>query len=398
MELSKRAMSIKASTTMAISSKAAEMKAAGLPVVTFGAGEPDFNTPEHIRQAGIDAINNGQTRYTPAAGTPQLRQAVCDKLKKDNGLDYEPAQIVISNGAKHSLMNTFMAILNEGDEVIIPAPFWLSYSEMVRIAGGVPVIIYTKKENQFMMTKEELEQAYTAKTKAVVLTSPSNPTGQVMSKDDLQMIADFAVKNDLFVISDEIYEKLIYDEDKQHISIASLGKEIYDRTIVINGVSKSYAMTGWRIGYTAAPLAVSKLMASLQSHMASNPNSIAQAATVAALNGPQDCVAEMLVEFKKRRDYIFEREEAIPMLSALKPQGAFYLFVDVSGTYGKSYDGAVINTAADFATVLLDKKYVAVVPCADFGMPDYIRLSYATSLEIIKEGMDRIEAMVNELK
>ena len=398
MELSKRAMSIKASTTMAISSKAAEMKAAGLPVVTFGAGEPDFNTPEHIRQAGIDAINNGQTRYTPAAGIPALRQAVCDKLKKDNGLDYEPAQIVISNGAKHSLMNTFMAILNEGDEVIIPAPFWLSYSEMVRIAGGVPVIIYTKKENQFMMTKEELEQAYTEKTKAIVLTSPSNPTGQVMSKDDLQMIADFAVSHDLFVLSDEIYEKLIYDEDKQHISIASLGKEIYDRTIVINGVSKSYAMTGWRIGYTAAPLAVSKLMASLQSHMASNPNSIAQAATVAALNGPQDCVAEMLVEFKKRRDYIFEREEAIPMLSALKPQGAFYLFVDVSGTYGKSYEGAVINSAADFATILLDQKYVAVVPCADFGMPDYIRLSYATSMEIIKEGMDRIEALVKDLK
>ena len=398
MELSKRAMSIKASTTMAISSKAAELKAAGLPVVTFGAGEPDFDTPEHIRQAGIDAINNGQTRYTPAAGTPALRQAVCDKLKKDNGLDYEPAQIVISNGAKHSLMNTFMAILNEGDEVIIPAPFWLSYSEMVRIAGGVPVIIYTKKENQFMMTKEELEQAYTEKTKAIVLTSPSNPTGQVMSKDDLQMIADFAVSHELFVLSDEIYEKLIYDEEKQHISIASLGKEIYDRTIVINGVSKSYAMTGWRIGYTAAPPAVSKLMASLQSHMASNPNSIAQAATVAALNGPQDCVAEMLVEFKKRRDYIFEREEAIPMLSALKPQGAFYLFVDVSGTYGKSYEGAAIKSAADFASILLDQKYVAVVPCADFGMPDYIRLSYATSMEIIKEGMDRIEAMVKELK
>jgi len=398
MELSKRAMSIKASTTMAISSKAAELKASGLPVVTFGAGEPDFDTPEHIRQAGIEAIHNGQTRYTPAAGTPALRQAVCDKLKKDNGLDYEPAQIVISNGAKHSLMNTFMAILNEGDEVIIPAPFWLSYAEMVRIAGGVPVIIYTKKENQFMMTKEELENAYTEKTKALVLTSPSNPTGQVMGKEDLQMVADFAVEHDLFVLSDEIYEKLIYDEDKQHISIASLGKEIYDRTIVINGVSKSYAMTGWRIGYTAAPLAVSKLMASLQSHMASNPNSIAQAATVAALNGPQDCVAEMLVEFKKRRDYIFEREEAIPMLSALKPQGAFYLFVDVSGTYGKSYEGVQINSAADFATVLLDKKYVAVVPCADFGMPDYIRLSYATSMEIIKEGMDRIEAMVNELK
>lgn len=398
MEVSKRAMSIKASTTMAISSKAAELKAAGLDVVAFGAGEPDFNTPAHIRQAAIQAIENGETRYTPAAGTPALRQAVCDKLKRDNGLDYEPAQVIISNGAKHSLINTFMAIVNEGDEVIIPAPFWLSYSEMVRIAGGVPVIIHTKKENQFMLTKEELEAAYTEKTKAVVLTSPSNPTGQVMSRADLQMVADFAVSHDIFVISDEIYEKLIYDEEKQHISIASLGKEIYDRTIVINGVSKSYAMTGWRIGYAAAPLAVAKLMASLQSHMASNPNSIAQAATVAALNGPQDCVAEMCVEFKKRRDYIYEREEAIPLLSALKPQGAFYLFVDVSGTYGKSYEGAVIQSAADFASVLLDKKYVAVVPCADFGMPDYIRMSYATSMELIKEGMDRIEAMVQELK
>lgn len=398
MELSKRAMSIKASTTMAISSKAAELKAAGLDVVSFGAGEPDFNTPAHIGQAGIDAIHNGQTRYTPAAGLPELRKAVCDKLKKDNGLEYEPAQVIISNGAKHSLINTFMAILNEGDEVIIPAPFWLSYSEMVRIAGGVPVIIHTKKENKFMMTKEELENAYTEKTKAVVLTSPSNPTGQVMGRADLEMIAAFAISHDILVISDEIYEKLIYDEGKHHISIASLSKEIYDRTIVINGVSKSYAMTGWRIGYAAAPLPIAKLMASLQSHMASNPNTIAQMATITALNGPQDCVAEMCVEFKKRRDYIFEREEAIPLLSALKPEGAFYLFVDVSGTYGKSYEGQEIKTAADFASILLDQKYVAVVPCADFGMPDYIRLSYATSMELIKKGMDRIEEMVKELK
>ncbi len=397
MELSKRACNIKPSGTMAISAKAAELKAAGLDVVAFGAGEPDFDTPAHIRQAGIDAIENGETRYTAAAGTPALRQAVCDKLKRDNGLDYTPAQVIISNGAKHSLINAFMAILNEGDEVIIPAPFWLSYSEMVKIAGGVPVIIYTKKENGFMLTKEELESAYTEKTKALVLTSPSNPTGMVTSRADLEMIADFAVSHDIFVISDEIYEKLIYDEDKEHISIASLSKEIYDRTIVINGVSKSYAMTGWRIGFAAAPLEVAKLMASLQSHMASNPNSIAQAATVAALNGPQDCVAEMCVEFKKRRDYIYEREEAIPMLTALKPEGAFYLFIDVSGTYGKSYEGQTISSAADFASVLLDKKYVAVVPCADFGMPDYIRLSYATSMEIIKEGMNRMEAMIKEL-
>ncbi len=398
MELSKRALQIKPSGTMAISARAAELKAAGLDVVAFGTGEPDFDTPAHIREAGIRAIENGETRYTAAAGTPALRQAVCDKFKRDNQLDYTPAQVIISNGAKHSLVNVFMAILNEGDEVIIPAPYWLSYSEMVKIAGGVPIIIHTKKENNFMLTKEELEAAYTPKIKALVLTSPSNPTGMVTSLADLQMIADFAISHDIFVVSDEIYEKLIYEDDKKHISIASLGKEIYDRTIVINGVSKSYAMTGWRIGFAAAPLEVAKLMAALQSHMASNPNSIAQAATIAALNGPQDCVAEMCKEFKKRRDYIFEREEAIPLLSALKPEGAFYLFVDVSGTYGKTYEGRLISSAADFAAVLLDKKYVAVVPCADFGMPDYIRLSYATSMALIEEGMNRIEAMVKALQ
>ncbi|KAF5054726.1 Aspartate aminotransferase [anaerobic digester metagenome] len=397
MELSRKALCIKPSSTMAISSKATQLKAEGKDIVTFGVGEPDFDTPEHIRKAGIAAIESGKTRYTAAAGIPELRQAVCDKLKRDNDLEYEPAQVIISNGAKHSLMNVFMAILNDGDEVIIPAPYWLSYSEMVKIAGGEPVIIHTKKENQFMLTREELEQAYTKKTKAVVLTSPSNPTGMVTSYEDLKMIADFAVEKDIFVISDEIYEKLIYDENKKHISIASLGKEIYERTIVINGVSKSYAMTGWRIGYAAAPLEVAKLMGSLQSHMASNPNTIAQMATLAALNGSQDCVAEMCVEFKKRRDYIFEREEAIPLIQALKPEGAFYLFVDVSKTYGKKHEGVEINSAADFATVLLDKKFVAVIPCADFGMPDYIRLSYATSMELIKKGMDRLGEMIEEL-
>ncbi|MDD3394662.1 MAG: pyridoxal phosphate-dependent aminotransferase [Anaerotignum sp.] len=397
MELSQKALRIKPSSTMAISSKAAQLKAKGKDIVTFGVGEPDFDTPVHIRKAGIAAIENGDTRYTAAAGIPALRQAVCDKLKRDNGLDYEAAQVIISNGAKHSLMNVFMAILNEGDEVIIPAPYWLSYSEMVKIAGGSPVIIHTKKENQFMLTKEELEHAYTEKTKAVVLTSPSNPTGMVTSYEDLKMTADFAVEKDIFVISDEIYEKLIYEDDKKHISIASLGEEIYKRTIVINGVSKSYAMTGWRIGFAAAPLEIAKLMASLQSHMASNPNTIAQMATLAALNGSQDCVEEMRLEFKKRRDYIFEREEAIPLIHALKPEGAFYLFVNVTGTYGKKHEGVEIQSAADFAAILLDKKFVAVVPCADFGMPDYIRLSYATSMELIKKGMDRIEEMVQEL-
>ncbi len=397
MELSRKAMSIRPSTTIEISSKAAQMKADGLDVVSFGAGEPDFDTPAHICQAAIDAIHNGKTRYTPAAGTTALREAVCRKFKRDNGLDYTFSQVVISNGGKHALMNVFMAILNEGDEVIIPAPYWLSYSEMVKIAGGTPVIIHTKKENGYMVTKEELEQAYTEKTKAFVMTSPSNPTGMISSLEDLQMIADFAVKHDILVVSDEIYEKLIYDEGKRHISIASLGQEIYDRTIVVNGVAKTYAMTGWRIGYAAAPLAIAKLMSALQSHMTSNPNSIAQEATIAALDGSQECVVEMCKQFKARRDYIYEREEAIPMLSALKPEGAFYLFVDVSGTYGKSYQGKEIHSAADFAKILLEEKYVAVIPCADFGMPDHIRLSYATSMEQIQKGMDRIEQMVKEL-
>lgn len=398
MELSRRALSIKPSSTLLISARGAQLKAEGKDIVTFGVGEPDFDTPKHICEAAVAAIANGATRYTPAAGTLALRQAVCGKLERDNHLAYDPAQIVISNGAKHSLMNTFMAILNVGDEVIIPAPYWLSYSEMVSIAGGIPVLVHTKKENQFMMTKEEMEDAYTDKTKALMLTSPSNPTGMVTSLEGLQLIANFAVEKDIFVVSDEIYEKLIYDEAKEHISIASLNEEIYKRTIVINGVSKSYAMTGWRIGYAAAPLEIAKLMGALQSHMSSNPNSIAQEATVAALNGPQDCVEEMRLAFKARRDYIFEREEAIPLLSALKPEGAFYLFVDVVGTYGKAYNGKEIHSAADFAKILLDEKYVAVVPCADFGMDSYIRLSYATSMETIKEGMDRIEALVLGLK
>ncbi len=398
MELSKRALAIKPSSTLAISAKAAQLKAEGVDVVTFGVGEPDFDTPKHICEAAVKAIAEGHTRYTPASGTLELREAVCRKLKKDNGLHYTPAQIIISNGAKHSLMNVFMAILNDGDEVIIPAPYWLSYSEMVKIAGGVPVIVYTKKENNFMMTKQEMEKAYSSKTKALILTSPSNPTGMVSSMEDLKTVASFAIEKDIFVVSDEIYEKLIYDEDKKHISIASLGKEIYDRTIVINGVSKSYAMTGWRIGFTAAPEAVAKCISALQSHMSSNPNSIAQKAAVAALDGPQQCVEDMCREFKKRRDYIFEREEQIPLIEALKPEGAFYLFVDVSKTYGRKIGEKQIQSAADFAAILLEEKYVAVVPCADFGMPDYIRLSYATSMELIQKGMDRIEELIKALQ
>ena len=290
-----------------------------------------------------------------------------------------------------------MSIINDGDEVIIPAPFWVSYSAIVELAGGKPVIVYTKAENNFMLSKEDLENAYTEKTKALILVSPSNPTGMIASKENLQAIADFAVEKDILVISDEIYEKLIYEKNKKHISIASLNKDIYDRTITINGVSKSYAMTGWRIGYVAAPLAIAKCINTVQSHMASNPNSIAQKAALEAISGPQESVEIMRQQFEKRRDYIFKREEEIPYISALKPEGAFYLFVDISGLCGKKYNGKEITNAADFAAELLENKLTAVVPCADFGMPKHIRLSYAISLDDIKKGMDRISEFVSEL-
>ena len=398
MKLSEKALGIKPSSTLSITEKAGVLRGEGKDVISFSVGEPDFDTPDHIKKAAIDAINEGFTKYTPAAGTVELRKAVAKKLKEDNGLDYDYTQIVISNGAKHSLVNALMAIVNPGDEVIIPAPFWLSYAEMVRIAGGTPVIAYTKAENNFELSREILESAYTDKTKAVIVTTPSNPTGMVLTEKCLREIADFAVEKDIIVIADEIYEKLIYSKDKKHISIASFGKEIYERTITVNGVSKSYAMTGWRIGYTASSKQIAKLMSSMQSHMTSNPNSIAQMAALAAIEGPQDCVENMREKFEERRDYIYDRVAKMPYLKTLKPEGAFYLFVDFSGTYGKKYNDIVLESAAQIGALLLDEELIAVVPCADFGMPDYIRFSYATSNENIKKGMDRLEDFISKLK
>lgn len=398
MKLSEKALGIKPSSTLSITEKAGVLRGEGKDVISFSVGEPDFDTPDHIKKAAIDAINEGFTKYTPAAGTVELRKAVAKKLKEDNGLDYDYTQIVISNGAKHSLINALMAIVNPGDEVVIPAPFWLSYAEMVRIAGGTPVIAYTKAENNFELSREILESAYTDKTKAVIVTTPSNPTGMVLTEKCLREIADFAVEKDIIVIADEIYEKLIYSKDKKHISIASFGKEIYERTITVNGVSKSYAMTGWRIGYTASSKQIAKLMASMQSHMTSNPNSIAQMAALAAIEGPQDCVEDMREKFEERRDYIYDRVAKMPYLKTLKPEGAFYLFVDFSGTYGKKYNDTVLESAAQIGALLLDEELIAVVPCADFGMPDYIRFSYATSNENIKKGMDRLEDFISKLK
>lgn len=398
MKLSEKALGIKPSSTLSITEKAGILRSEGKNVISFSIGEPDFDTPEHIKKAAVDAINAGFTRYTAAAGIVELRKAVAKKLKEDNGLDYDYTQIVISNGAKHSLINALMAIINPGDEVIIPAPYWLSYAEMVRLAGGTPVVVYMDQNEGFALTRKALEKGYSDKTKAVIITTPSNPTGIVMDEGQLREIADFAVEKDIAVIADEIYEKLIYSEDKKHISIASLNKEIYDRTITINGVSKSYAMTGWRIGYAAASAPIAKLMSSMQSHMTSNPNSIAQKAALAAIEGPQDCVEDMRKQFAKRRDYIYDRVVNMPYVKTVKPEGAFYLFVDFSGTYGKSYKGTVLESAAQIGAILLDEKLIAVVPCADFGMPNHIRLSYATSIENITEGMNKLEEFLKELK
>ena len=397
MQISQKAAAVKESSTLAISAKAKAMKAQGINIIGFGVGEPDFPTPAHINQAAIDAIQNGMTKYTASSGILELRKAICDKLARDNGLSYDPAQIVVSNGAKHSLTNIFSAILNPGDEVLIPAPFWLSYSEMVSIAGGTPVIVTTSTETGLKATASMLRAALTPNTKAIVLNSPSNPTGMVYGREELEAIAQFAVENNLYVISDEIYEKLIYDDNRQHISIASLGDDIFRRTIVVNGLSKSHAMTGWRIGYTASTLDLAKVMGNLQSHGTSNPNSIAQYAALAALEGDQTCVEDMRLEFKHRRDYIYDRIANIPGLSILRPEGAFYAFANVSALYGKQANGQTLETAADVAACLLEQAHIAVVPCADFGCPDHIRLSYAISMDEIKEGIDRLEQFVTSL-
>ena len=395
MRLSEKGLQVKESSTLAITAKAKKMASEGIDLAAFTAGEPDFDTPEHIRDEAIRAINIGFTRYTPSSGTLELRKAICDKLKRDNNLTYEPAQIVVSNGAKHSLTNAFMAILNEGEEVIIPAPFWLSYPEMVHIAGGKPVVIESNPSNGYKVTRKELEGVYTSKTKALILNSPNNPTGAVYSEAELKDIASFIVEKDIFVVADEIYEELVYSGVK-HVSIASFNEEIFKRTIVINGFSKGYAMTGWRLGYAAASKDIADIMSNIQSHMTSNPNSITQMAAIVALNSDQTSVKNMCAEFEKRRDYICERASKIPHISFNRPEGAFYLYIDVSGLYGKEVKGTAVKSAADVGNILLTGYDTVVVPCADFGAPDHIRLSYAISMEDIKKGMDRFEQFVKE--
>lgn len=394
--LSKKAMAVKPSSTLAITAKAKEMKANGVDVVGFGAGEPDFNTPDNINQAAIRAINEGFTKYTPASGIMELKKAICDKFKTFNHISYQPEQIVISNGGKHCLTNIFEAILNPGDEVIIPAPYWLSYPEIVKLSDGVPVFIRGEKKDGYKVSAEQIRAAITPNTKALILNTPSNPTGMIYTREELEAIAKVVVEADIYVVADEMYENLLYN-GAEHVSIASLGDEIYKRTITCSGVAKGYAMTGWRIGYIGASAEIAKVMGSLQSHQTSNPNSIAQKAALEAISGPQDTVETMRLEFDKRRKYMYERFCNMPYVSTLEPQGAFYVFVDVSEVCQKEYKGEKIETAAKFADILINDYSVAVIPCADFGFADHIRLSYATSIELIEKGLDRMEELLKSL-
>ncbi len=388
--VSEKAKTISPSPTLAIDSKFKQMKKQGVPVVGFGAGEPDFNTPEYIKEAGIQAIRDNITKYTPASGTIELKQAICEKLRRDTGLTYETSNIVVSNGGKHSLTNTFMCICNPGDEVIIPAPYWVSYPEMVKMADAVPVYIETTEETDFKFTIEQLEAAITNRTKALILNTPSNPTGMVYTREELEKIAEIAVKHRIFVVFDEIYEKLVYEGE--HINIATLGEDIKALTIIVNGMAKAYAMTGWRVGYIAADTKIAKAVGNLQSHATSNPNSIAQAASVAALNGDQSFIDGWKEEYKTRRDYMVERINNIEGISCKMPHGAFYIFVNVKEVLGKEHYGRMIHTAQELCEDILDRALVAMVPSEGFGIEGYVRLSYAASMEVITTGLDRIDS------
>lgn len=394
--LSNRAKDVKPSSTLAISDKAKQMKASGIDVVSFGAGEPDFPTPANICDAAKKAIDDGFTKYTAASGIIELKKAVCDKFERFNGLHYETNQIVISNGGKHSLTNIFEAIVNPGDEVIIPSPYWLSYPEMVKLVGGVPVFVKCDEKNGYKITAEQLAAACTDRTKAFVLNSPNNPTGMIYTKAELEAIAKVVVEKDIYCVADEMYENLVYTEEKV-VSIASLGEEIYRRTITCSGMAKAYAMTGWRIGYTGSTAELAKAMGSIQSHQTSNPNSVAQKAALEALNGPQDTVEAMRQQFAKRCDYMYERVSRMPNVSLIRPSGAFYVFIDVSKTFDMSYNGKKIGDVFGLADILLNEFNVAVIPCKDFGFETHIRLSYATSMENITKGLDRIEKLLGEL-
>lgn len=386
--VNERIVSITPSVTLGITSRAKEMAAQGRKICNFAAGEPDFDTPGHIKRAAVKALEAGETKYTPVAGLPALRSAIAEKLSRENSLAYDPAHVVVSNGAKHSLFNILMALCVQGDEVIIPAPYWLSYPEMVKIAGGKPVFVQCREENDFKISHKEFENAITERTKAIIINSPSNPIGVVYTADELKALADVAVRHDVYIISDEIYEKIVYD-GFTHVSVGSFSQEIFDRTITVNGFSKAYAMTGWRLGYFVGPFALVKAVSAFQSHSTSGPNTFAQYAAVEALHGSQECVLKMVSAFAERRAYLYERLISINGVTCIKPMGAFYMFPNIS-RFGID--------SVSFAERLLESKGVAVIPGAAFGADRNIRISYACSLGEIKEGMDRFEKFVGNLK
>jgi aspartate aminotransferase len=396
MDLAQRVKDIKPSPTLAVDAKAKALLAQGVDVIGFGAGEPDFDTPENIKDAAIKALKAGFTKYTPAGGTEELKKAVCQKLKRDNNLDYEPAEILISCGAKHSLYNICQALFEEGDEVLIPAPYWVSYPDMVLLAGATPVVIKTAEKTGFRMAAADLEKAITKKTKALILNSPSNPTGASYTKEDLTAIAQVLLKTGITVISDEIYEKLVYD-NFSFSSIASIDPKLKNQAIVVNGVSKSYSMTGWRIGYAAGPKPLITAMTNIQSQSTSNPTSISQKASLEALNGPQDFIQTMLKEFDRRRTYMVDRLNALPGVSCFKPSGAFYAFPNFAGVFGRKAGSTTITDSTILSQYLLESVNVAVVPGIAFGADENIRLSYATSFENIQKGLDRIQKAIEAL-
>ncbi len=393
--LSRRATEVEESVTLAMTARANQLREQGVDVISFSAGEPDFDTPEHIKKAAADAMAKGYTKYTPAAGLPALRKAVAAKFLRDNGLSYDPAQVVVSCGAKHSLYNVMQAVLEEGDEAIIPAPYWVSYPAMVKCAGATPVIVQTPEAADFKLTARQLREAVTERTKVLILCSPSNPTGMVYGAEELQALADVCVEKDILVISDEIYEKLVFGV--KFASIGTARPEMKERAIVVNGASKAYSMTGWRIGYAAGPKEIMAAAGRMQSQSTSNATSIAQYAAIAALEGDQSCVEAMRQEYAKRRDYIVSRLRAVPGVTCAEPRGAFYVFPRVASLYGKKHQGRPVAGSVAFAETLLEKGQIATVPGSGFGNDEHIRFSYAASMEKIGKGLDRFEKFVREL-
>ncbi len=395
--IAKRMSALAPSLTLAISAKAKAMKAAGESVVSFGVGEPDFNTPDHIINAAKTALDNGHTKYTPSSGLLPLRKAICEKFQKDNGLIYDPSQIIVSNGAKHSIFNACYAVLEEGDEVIIPAPYWLTYPEVVKVCGATPVYLQCKKENKFKFSAEELKAVITPKTKMLIFNSPSNPTGAVYNEEEVRAIAKVCEENEIFVLADEIYEKLCYNGVKP-FSIAKCSEKMQDLTITVNGVSKTYAMTGWRIGYLAAPKDIAKAIDSFQSHATSNASSISQYATIEALASTDEEIGAMVNVFDKRREKLLKLIAGIDGVQSVEPDGAFYVMLVVGDLYGKSYNGKKITNSVEFADVLLEAEKVATVPGVSFGADDCVRLSYALSDSDLEEGLKRIKRFVEALQ